>query len=240
MLKVFIGFDHRQAVSYNVLQHSIITKSSLPVAVIPLMLPQLPIARQGLTPFTWSRFLVPHLCDYEGTALFLDADIILNDDVAKLFALAGDYAVSVAQNKHKFEWASVMLFNCDHPDNKKLTPEYIQTTNDALHQITWTNDIGNLPPEWNHLVGYDEPKEAKLIHYTQGVPLFKETNTCEHADLWYKEKEAMNHAIEWVDLMGNSVHAVSVNNVTMPKYLFDIESRRPHKQHEAKLRELLA
>ena len=121
-MKIFIGYDGRQPISYTVLQSSIIRRTSEPVSIAPLVLKTLPIKRQGLTPFTFSRFLVPHLCHYEGWALFLDIDILLLDDISKLFRLADDkYAIMVSKNEHKFEWASVMLFNCGHPANKSLT-----------------------------------------------------------------------------------------------------------------------
>lgn len=239
ILRIFIGYDNRQAVSYNVLQSSIIEKSSKPVSITPLHISQLSLKRQGLTPFTWSRFLVPYLCDYHRPALFLDADIVLSGDISQLFDFASDNAVYVRKGGHKFEWASVMLFNCGHEDNKRLTPEYIETTQDPLHQISWTESIGELPAEWNHLVGYDKPSAAKLIHYTQGIPAFPETNTCEHADLWLKEKDAMNHSITWAGLMANSVHAININNRPVPRYLFDVDANKPTAGNEEKLRELL-
>ena len=72
---------------YNVLQFSLYRRSSKPLAISPLVLPTLPMKRQGLTPFTFSRFLVPWLCDYQGWALFLDIDFLALGDVAELFAL---------------------------------------------------------------------------------------------------------------------------------------------------------
>lgn len=221
MLKVFIGYDHRQPVSYNVLQQSIFRQSSKPVSITALVLEQLPIERDGLTPFTFSRFLVPYLCNYEGWALFLDIDILLRDDISKLFDYADDkYAVMVSKNDKKFEWASVILFNCGHKANKVLTPEYIEKAN-ALHQISWVQPefIGDLPREWNHLVGYDEErKDAKLIHYTQGVPCFPETIDSEYAQEWAEEHQICNRAQPWVTLMGNSVHATVIDGKIMPKY----------------------
>lgn len=215
-----IGFDHRQPISLNVLASSIYTRSSVPVAITPLVLDQLPLKRQGLTPFTYSRFLVPYLCNYEGWALFLDLDMIVRDDISKLFALADDkYAVMVSKNPLKFEWASVMLFNC--AKCTILTPEYIEQAA-RLHDCSWVSDelIGDLPREWNHLCGYDQPREdAKLIHYTQGVPAFKETIDCEHAQKWFEEHQQMNMVTNWLDLMGNSVHAAQLPDGTkVPKY----------------------
>lgn len=233
MLKVFIGYDPRQAVSYNVCQHSIIIRALKPVSIIPLVIETLPIKRQGLTPFTWSRFLVPYLSEFKGISIFLDADIILQHDINELVDIVNNFnssnelipAVSVVKSMHKFEWASMMVFNCEHPDNAKLTPEYIDHTNDRLHSIAWTESIGEIPSEWNHLVGYDKPwqknidKDIKLIHYTQGVPAWNETSDCEFAAEWKKEQLYINSSIKWVDLMGKSVHAKVLSDGTVvPKY----------------------
>ena len=125
-LRIFIGYDHRQPVALNVLQFSIFRRSSKPVAITPIVLPTLPMKRTGLTPFTYSRFLVPWLSDYQGWALFLDIDFLVLGDIAELFALADDrYAAMVSKNPKKFEWASMILFNCGHPANRVLTPDYV-------------------------------------------------------------------------------------------------------------------
>jgi len=218
-LKIFIGYDHRQPISYAVLQHSIFTRSTTPVAITPLVLSQLPLERQGLTPFTFSRFLVPYLCGYKGWALFLDLDMIVLDDITNLFDMVDDkYAVMVAKNEKRFEWASVMLFNCEKC--QILTPEYVAEAQ-GLHGINWVDEglIGNLPPDWNHLIGYDKPRaDAKLAHYTQGVPCFPETSDSEYAKEWALEHQNMNSARPWVELMGNSVHATTIDGKRVPKY----------------------
>lgn len=209
-MRVFIGYDPRQPVSYTVLHYSIVKNSSVPVSITPLVLETLPIKRQGLTPFTWSRFLVPYLSNFQGQAAFLDADMLCVGDIADLFR-CGSGAVSVSKNPLKFEWASVMVFNCGHPDNAVLTPEFIDSTDVGLHGCGWTSVVGELPGEWNHLVGYDPPRDdPKLIHYTQGVPAWPETEDCEHAALWQQyAKEALS-ALPWVEIMGRSVHAKPV------------------------------
>lgn len=219
VLNIFIGFDPRQAISFNVLQSSIAKRSSKPVAIHPLVIEQLPITRQGLTPFTYTRFLVPYICDFKGWSLFLDADILLLDDIAKLFEYKDDSKdVIVCKNAKRFEWASVMLFNNERC--KILTPDFVERSSD-LHRIGWAKDedIGEFPSNWNHLVGYDLPNnDASLIHYTQGVPAFPETQDCEHAEAWRREHQAMNSTIPWVDLMGRSVHSAVVDGKLVPKY----------------------
>lgn len=218
MNRIFIGYDPRQAVSYNVLQHSIAIRSTKPVAITPLIIEQLPLKRTGLTPFTFSRFLVPYLCDYKGWALFLDADMLLMDDINKLFDLADPaYTVMVAKNEKRFEWASAILFNCEKCT--MLTPSFIETAG-GLHTFEFLKpeEVGGLPPEWNHLVGYDKPRpDPKLIHYTQGVPAWPETAHCEHARAWESDARFMVSAQPWETLMGRSVHAQVHDGKLKPK-----------------------
>ena len=212
MNRVMIGFDARQPISYTILQHSIFTRTDTPVSITPLCINQLPLSRTGLTPFTWSRFLVPWLCGFNGRAIFLDIDMLVLSDINELFKLADDkFAVMVSKNKLKFEWASAILFNCSHPDNAKLTPEFVDTTQVNLHKIAWTDAVGEFPGEWNHLVGYDEPREnPKLIHYTQGIPVFPETEDGGYANEYRSEVRSCMFSRPWAELMGNSVHAKPV------------------------------
>ncbi len=228
MLKIFIGYDERQPISYSVLQHSILSRSSKPISITPLVLDTLPLKRRGLTPFTFSRFLVPYLCNYEGWALFLDIDMIVKDDISKLFDMRDEkYAVMVSQNDLRFEWASAMLFNC--AKCKKLTPDYVETTNDALHRIEFVEpkDVGDFPREWNHLVGYDEPRaKPSLIHYTQGIPCFPETSDSEHALAWKEEHDALNSSMPWEVLMGHSVHSTVINGKRLPRYKEKLHASR--------------
>ena len=112
MLKVFIGYDDRQVLSFTTLVQSIYETASRPVAVSPLILETLPITRRGLTPFTFSRFLVPWLCDFRGTAIFMDADMLLVSDICELKeTIKDDIAVSVVRSLEQYEQTSFMVFN---------------------------------------------------------------------------------------------------------------------------------
>ena len=220
--KIFIGYDHRQAVAYNVLQHSIIARASRAVTIAPLKLETLPITRTGLTPFTFSRFLVPWLCRFRGKAIFMDADMLVLGDIAELFDLFDSkHAVQVVQLQERFEWASMILFNCAHKDNKQLTPEFVEGTATPLHKVGWTEKIGFLPGEWNHTVLYDAPRpDAKLVHFTGGIPMHPETKGCEYTEQWMQEARDMNTTQTWPGLMGHSVHA---QRVMQAKIRRDIE-----------------
>ena len=210
ILRVFIGYDPRQAISYTVAASSFaLAANRKPVSITPIKIETVPFKRQGLTPFTFSRFLVPWMCNFKGYALFVDADVACLRDPAELFEEGYEdptKAVWVVNTTPQFERAAVMLFNCGHPDNAVLTPDYCETAN-GLHQIRWTENIGWLSDDWNHLVGYDKPAERPgIIHYTMGVPCHPQTSDCEHADLWWLVHKAMNSTRKWEEIMGNSVH----------------------------------
>lgn len=215
-LRVFVGVDPRQPIGYNVLQWAIHTHAAGRVQIEPLMLGKLPLKRRGLTEFTFSRFLVPWLCDYRGTAVFMDADIMVTGDIGDLFAQAdGESCVQVMQAQKKFEWPSVMLFNCDRCEI--LTPEYVE---DPAHKLLSLDfgPVGTLTPEWNHCVGYMPAKVAKLYHYTQGLPCWPETRGLPEDVNWTDGLRAATHTVGWQELMGGSVHAPYVLGRMFEKY----------------------
>lgn len=224
MLKIFIGYDPRSPLAYNVLQHSIVRHASKPVSITPLILSQLPIKRRGLTEFTYSRFIVPYLCDYKGSAVFMDADMIVTGDITELFKLADyQYGMQVVKNQPKFEFPSMILFNnslCG-----KIKPETIDDETFNPFKMDFV-PVGELPDEWNHCVSYVEPKESKLYHYTQGIPYWHETSDCFAADLWLKEFELMKSSCSWKDLMASSVHAQPVVMRLLQRYGMNVECKQ--------------
>jgi lipopolysaccharide biosynthesis glycosyltransferase len=218
MIRVFIGYDPREAAAFSVLAYSIHARSSQPVSIVPLILSELRAVmtreRHPLqsTDFSFSRFLTPYLSDYSGWSVFMDCDMLVRDDIAKLYALRDErYAVMVVKHNHvpkenkkfldqpqtayhKKNWSSVMLFN--NAGCRALTPEYVNTASGLeLHQFKWLgNDdlIGELPDRWNHLVGYNPPRnDASLVHYTLGGPYFNEYRNCEYAEEWHREQQSM-------------------------------------------------
>jgi len=207
-IPIFIGHDPRERAATNVLIDSLVQHSSMPLAITPLVTPQL--EAQGLywrerdprqsTAFSFTRFLVPHLMDYRGWAVFMDCDMLCRGDIADLWKLRDDrYAVMCVQHQHvpaesvkflgevqsaypKKNWSSMMLLNCGRCT--ALTPEFVNTaTGLELHRFHWLagdHEIGALPPAWNHLVDVQEPglaEGATLLHWTLGGPWFRDQRT---------------------------------------------------------------
>lgn len=220
MTRVFVGIDPRQPLAYNVLQSSLHRKSEGRVQVEPLILYKLPVKRRGLTEFTFSRFLVPWLCDYQGVAIFMDADVVVTGDIAELAAEAdGISAVQVMQEQAKYEWASVMLFNCANCEI--LTPEFIDDESHNPLALDW-GTVGKFSSEWNHCVGYAEPKAAKLYHYTQGLPCWHESRGLPEDCFWDDEFKELTRTCNWTDIMGRSVHAQPVIKRMLRRYGIEV------------------
>jgi len=206
--KVFIGWDSREDIAYEVAKYSI-HKYNPNIEVIPLKQYQLREAgvywreedKKGSTEFTITRFLVPWLSQFNGWSLFMDCDVLAYEDVGNILKDADlgravncvkhDYSPTsvmkmdgkMQHNYPRKNWSSVMLFN--NTLCRKLIPEIVNTeTPMYLHRMMWADeDIGGLPIKWNLLNGYYD-KNAAIRHYTDGGPWFEEYRDCEFASDW--------------------------------------------------------
>jgi hypothetical protein len=92
-------------------------------------------------------------------------------------------------------WSSLMMFNCGHEVNQKLTPQEVNTKSGRwLHTFQWLPDkeadIGTIPEEWNWLDNHSpEDLDAKNVHFTTGGPWFSKWASGRTSDSKY--------AIEW-------------------------------------------
>ena len=221
-MKVFVGYDPREDIAYQVCKHSILARQ--PNAdVRPLVQKELrdagwykrPVDKLASTEFTFTRFLVPELMNFKGWAVFMDCDMILTTDIKELFDQADDrYAVMCVQHDYtpkegmkmdgqkqtiypRKNWSSVILFNCGHPANARLTQDMVndpELNGAYFHRFSWLNDsvIGELDHTWNYLVGvYDDIEKPNLIHYTEGGPWFENYRHCNGHELWKTELKNM-------------------------------------------------
>ena len=224
-IRIFIGFDQNEAVAYHTLCHSILSRASQPVSIMPIKRSLLgavhdrPLEPEQSNEFSFTRFLVPHLCEYRGRAIFMDCDMMLRTDIAELWNHPALNLNAVAVVKHDYtprddfkylgavqykyprkNWSSVMLFNCGHKECRSLTPGYVNTASGMdLHRFNWCDDayIGELEPEWNWLVGeYTYNPDVKNIHWTVGGPWFNEYQHVDYAEEWFNERALMTQATQ--------------------------------------------
>jgi lipopolysaccharide biosynthesis glycosyltransferase len=222
VIKVFIGYDHVESVAWHTMAASIYRQSSRPVAIVPINLANLkgifnrPRDPKQSNEFSFTRFLVPYLCNYAGQGIFFDCDQMLRTDIAEIFSVMEEQpGKAVYVVKHTYEprddvkylntvqykyprknWSSVVLWNCDHFKNRIITPNFINSAEGlVLHRFSWLedDDIGELDIRWNWLVGeYDDPpKDVKNVHWTIGGPYFNEFRDVNFSQEWLDERELM-------------------------------------------------
>jgi hypothetical protein len=219
--RVFVGWDSREDIAYQVCRHSMLRRASVPLDIQPLM--REPLRERGLywrdddplasTEFTYTRFLVPTLCDFQGWALFCDCDFLWLGDVAELIAQLDDrYAVMCVHHDHRpheatkmdgcrqtvyprKNWSSMVLYNCGHLANGGLTAATINNESGAfLHRFAWLDDdlIGAVDETWNWLEGWCvRPRSGtpNVVHYTRGGPWFDNWQDVDYAAEWLAERD---------------------------------------------------
>jgi len=221
--RVFVGFDQREAVAYHTFAQSLIQKSSVPVSLIPMSLKVLQSIynethTDASNEFIYSRFLVPFLCGFDGPAVFVDGDMVIETDIKELFDLFdSSKAVQVVQHDYKTKanlkylgnknedyprknWSSMILWNCSHPAHRILTPEFVtKQAGSFLHRFRWIDDrdIGSLDASWNWLAEeYHANESAHLIHYTLGTPCFEDYRDCSQSDRWHAYYQSLQKGLE--------------------------------------------
>lgn len=167
------------------------------------------------TEFSISRFLVPIIAP-EGWSLFVDGDVMALSNPMRVFDLIDpSKAVMCVKHRHdpvenikmdgqvqtrysKKNWSSFTLFNGNHPSNKKLTVEMVNgLPGRDLHAFCWLDEseIGDLPQEWNYLVGYTKLEQGitpRVVHFTSGLPDVPGYENQEYADVW---RSMLPHAV---------------------------------------------
>ena len=216
MLKIFIGWDSREDIAYQVARTSLLDNASVPVEIIPIKLQEL--VEQGLysreidplasTEFTYSRFLTPHLSGFEGWSLFCDCDFLFFGDVAGLSEHM-DPSKALACVQHDYRptnttkmdgqqqtvyprknWSSFMLFNCAHPSTRKLTVELVNSESGRyLHRMEWAADeeIGAIPVSWNWLEGWNDKPESGRPNAVHFT----------NGGPWFEDWKNVDYAAEW-------------------------------------------
>jgi hypothetical protein len=215
-LTIYIGYDSVESVAWHTLVHSIYFHSSQPVSIVPLNLNNLKgIYTRERDPkqsndFSFTRFLIPYLNNYQGMAIFMDCDMLLRTDIYKIFdEIDTQTGKAVYVVKHDYEakeglkylntvqysyprknWSSFILWDCNHIANRKVTADYVNSASAMeLHRFLWLddNEIGELDVRWNWLVGdySNPPSDVRNIHWTLGGPYFNEFKDVDFSEEWF-------------------------------------------------------
>lgn len=173
MIKIFIGTEEAQWLPTQVLRHSVLRRTKAPVEFIDLIDLPLKLNLDMYTGFSFYRWYIPEACNYTGRALYLDADIIVLEDIQKLAEMEMGGKGALARDGGNGYYTSVMLLDCDKLKNWKIKNwagliNARMASYDAImiasKQGLNHKDFGPLPAIWN---GLDEwTPQTKILHYT--------------------------------------------------------------------------
>lgn len=194
-IRVCIGTEEKTEIPCKVLQHTIL-KHHRTSTDVEFFLSDSPSWQSTAdrpfkigTGFSLFRWQIPELLNYDGYAIYLDADQIVFKDIENLWRSDilfpnKDASVWCTRHPDNSRWeTSVMFINCDKaketwPSQKQIT-EWL--ANDPARQhykdLMWAKKLATPPQQisdtWNHLNIYREGVTC-LLHYT-----------VEHQQPWY-------------------------------------------------------
>ncbi len=184
-LKVYIGTEDDQFIPQKVLEYSIHKHSNNNVETIPV---KQEMERVGGTNFGFVRFLIPNMNNYEGRAIYIDADQLVFEDINNLSVLLDDaYSVALVNQPegnfgkkiveqanqtsvmvldcHKLkDWDPEIIFNNVVPNKTELEEGQIHYRDFMMLKWYDQNKIQHIDPRWNHF-NIKNP-DTKLTHFS--------------------------------------------------------------------------
>ena len=185
-IRVFIGTDDTQTIPTAVLRHSILTRTNAPVEFRELHNLNTGLEDKFYTGFSFYRWGIPLVRNFEGRAIYIDADIVVLCDITELWQLPLNGHSHLVRPRPRFRldhfrikrlggaYASVMLIDCaraQHWDFRtwcKRAVEDKQFYRDTMWCLPGSETSkmrGDLPAIYNDLDHHD-PNRTKIIHYT--------------------------------------------------------------------------
>lgn len=215
-IRIFVGTEEKTKVPFDVLSSSIKKWASVPVKITPMIGPKWTVPKglhQG-TGFSLRRFMIPAACNFEGFAIYLDADQLLFSDIAELWEYANlltdkrsagcTYQTDKFSLKNPWPQSSVMIIDCA---NCGWVPEEIWNLlkggylyHDLMHLMFMRGKdtskpiddfVLRIPNYWNHLNTYEDTV-TRLLHYTK-----------EPEQPWYKPEHSL--AGLWETALGKAI-----------------------------------
>ncbi len=123
------------------------------------------------TPFTCFRFTIPELCGFEGRAIHMDADFIVQNDLREIFEMEMTHPIMSPHHRTDF-----MLIDCSRMaemqmmgmwpsiEEMKVSGDNIEIYRQKLQSYMF---IGDAPGEWESWDGKDLTEKSYSIHYTE-------------------------------------------------------------------------
>jgi hypothetical protein len=205
-IRIFCGGDRSQQLAFKVFAHSVArhTQRAVEVRTIDNALAPIPEDPRfkPYTEFSFARFVIPSLCDYQGRAVYMDSDMLVSADIGELWDIDMEGAAIAIERGSRDQadrgkHAAVMLLDCAKLDWKVdeivsgLGTRYAYK---ALMQIDPLLQPGQMreliPAGWNELDRF-EPGRTRNIHYTKIVTQPWVYAAHPHGQKWVDEVRGM-------------------------------------------------
>lgn len=216
-VRIFVASTPSEWLPLKVLEYSIRLHSSLDVEVYPIYeyKKAVPIPKnsrnKARTPFSYQRFLIPEICDYQGKAIYLDSDMLVFSDISRIWNanFEGHQLLTVGDtlNGRKSQF-SVMLLNCDalgwNIENIIDSMDSgLLSYQELMYEMSIVESIGyGLPPEWNCLERFDQ--STCLLHYTDM-----------HTQPWISAENKLGHL--WMQTLKSAINADFISHVDLER-----------------------
>jgi hypothetical protein len=189
-IRIFVGTEDNQMPAARVLEYTIRQNTKHPVRVEFIRNYDGPMPKhrknRPRTTFSFCRFQIPAKCNYQGRAIYLDADMQVFADIEDLWTrpFDGHRVMVTRQDETPEAWKggnwfrpgrqmSVMVLDCsrldwDIDDIVRGLDEGRYSYADLMFNLCLvpSDEIDDsVPSEWNHLERHD-PGITKLTHYT--------------------------------------------------------------------------
>lgn len=238
---IYIGSESKTEIAKLVLQHSIIKNTTKKVSFPELTSDdnwkksnESKISPYVGTGFSLLRWKIPELMNFDGFAIYLDADILCLGDIYHLMRADVDYPNKNASHWMTFQkskWfdyptpeSSVFLVDClkartNHKTMSEIVADlynkgkdyYVKHMRALLHQVP----PQRIPDTFNRLNDF-VPEKTKLLHFTK-----------EPEQPWYNPKH--KHRDIWEDAL---VDAYKEGYVSKELIQQNLEIYRPHTKSE--------
>lgn len=197
MIRVCIGTEPKMELPRRVLEHSILRRTKTPVEFFPMIGNSWEEVPGGVTGFSFKRWRIPFHFNYEGHAIYLDADQVVLADIQELWNQPMERPSPgnvVWAAKKRIPLLSVMVIDCAAAgQHSEWRPTYLFTEilpkvgQQKLMNGSWIKPSPvEIPYEWNH-IDFHEEYRTKILHYSdlRRQPWFYPEHPC--AYIWHNE-----------------------------------------------------
>lgn len=189
-IRIFVGSEPKTEIARLVLEHSIREHTAAAVEFTPMIGRAWEYPTNGLrfgTGFSLRRWMIPAACNWEGRAIYLDADIQAMADVAELWDMPVRYSrrgcsawttfqPDAASRKPRPQ-SSVMVIDCEAAGGQRgwqvdeilrdLRRDASKVNYAGIMHAGWLDPAPmRIPDEWNRLHIF-VPGSTKMLHFTK-------------------------------------------------------------------------